>query len=353
MRQKPEDSFSEQCDNALKCNQVFLETMGFKPASFTIPSDVYDGDTARALEAAGLEVGSETDASKCSKLWSLAAPHHPAGCSHFVELPRMHPRDPENACQLAMLKYWVGAARRTGRALVFLAHHHLLRYEGHESAHLVEELLRHVLADQAGDLYVGTLTAVGRYWRDVLSARTRCVQVSRELNRVTVTNFGPAGAGGVAFGHFAFRKREAHAPGVGAGLFIHRGGGWSMSETTPAATSPVLLLGADENECLPILANLHRPRGADHGRRPAPPEHGAVFALSFRPVDQSKPQRRTGGIHRLGGTNGERREVSGHARLRRDRHLAVGQCVQRLEPTRASRSWTFRGSTSAATNRRR
>jgi hypothetical protein len=187
----PADSFTEQRDNALKCNQVFRETLGFAPASFTIPGDVFDGDTARAVEAAGLEVGSETDASKSSKLWHLSAPHHPAGCSHFVELPRMHPRDPENANQLAMVKYWVGSARRTGRALVFLAHHHLMRYQGHASLHLVEELLRHVLADQQGDLYVGTLTAVGRYWRDVLSERTRCVLVTLEHNRITVTNSGP------------------------------------------------------------------------------------------------------------------------------------------------------------------
>lgn len=187
----PADSFTEQRDNALKCNQVFQETMGVTPASFTIPGDVWDGATARALEAAGLEVGSETDTPKWKKLVHLSAPHHPEGCDHFVELPRMHPRDPENACQLAMIKYWVGVARRTGRALVFLAHHHLTRYEGEASHHLVEELLRHVLADQQGDLYVGTLTAVGRYWRDVLSERTRCVRVIQEPGRITVTNSGP------------------------------------------------------------------------------------------------------------------------------------------------------------------
>ncbi len=191
MSRNPVDSFLEQRDNALKANRALQESIGVVPASFTIPSDVFDGDTARAVEAAGLEVGSETDAPKWKKLLWLSAPHHPRGCDRFVELPRMHPRDPENAGQLAMLKYWVGAARRTGRALVFLAHHHLLRYQGNESAALVEELLRHVLADQDGDLYVGTLTAVGRYWRDVLSERTRCVQVTAEGRRITVANSGP------------------------------------------------------------------------------------------------------------------------------------------------------------------
>ena len=184
------DSFLEQRDNAVKGSQVLKEAIGAAPASFTIPSDVFDGDTARAMEAAGLEVGSETDTPKWEKLLHLAPPHHPAGCERFVELPRMHPRDPENAGQVAMLKYWVGAARRSGRALVFLAHHHLMRYRGNESAALVEEFLRHVLADQQGDLYVGTLTAVGRYWRDVLSPRTRCVQATTAGNRVSVANAG-------------------------------------------------------------------------------------------------------------------------------------------------------------------
>ena len=187
----PMDSFLEQRDNAVKGSQILKEAIGVEPASFTIPSDVFDGDTARAMEAAGLEIGSETDTPKWEKLVHLPPPHHPAGCERFVEIPRMHPRDPENAGQIAMLKYWVGVARRTGRALVFLAHHHLMRYRGNESAALVETFLHHVLADQQGDLYVGTLTAVGRYWRDVLSPRTRCVNATAASNRVTVANAGP------------------------------------------------------------------------------------------------------------------------------------------------------------------
>ena len=190
MSRNPMDSFLEQRDNALKGSQVLKDALGAAPASFTIPSDVFDGETARAMEAAGLEVGSETDTPKWEKLVHLPPPHHPAGCERFVELPRMHPRDPENAGQVAMLKYWVGAARRTGRALVFLAHHHLMRYRGNESAALVETFLHHVLAEQQGDLHVGTLTAVGRYWRDVLSPRTRCVQAKTAGNRISVANGG-------------------------------------------------------------------------------------------------------------------------------------------------------------------
>ena len=186
----PADSFTEQRDNATKGSQVLEAVIGVKPASFTIPSDVWDRETARAMEAAGLEVGSETDAAKSAKLLNIPLPHHPAGCQHFVELTRMHPRDPQNACQLAMLKYHVGAARRTGKALVFLAHHHLALYEGNACRNLTEELLRHVLADQQGDVYVATLTAVGRYWRDVLSERTRCIHVTVEQNRIILSNKG-------------------------------------------------------------------------------------------------------------------------------------------------------------------
>ena len=186
----PADSFGEQRDNAVKGSQVLKETLGIEPASFTIPGDMFDDDTARAVEAAGLEVGSETDASKFAKVFRLPPPHHPAGCDRFVELTRMSPRDPENAFQLAMLKYWMGAARRTGRALVFLAHHHLARYEGNACRHLTEELFRHVLADHEGDVYAGTLTAVGRYWRDVLSERTRCVKVQVDGRTISIANSG-------------------------------------------------------------------------------------------------------------------------------------------------------------------
>ena len=65
-----------------------------------------------------------------------------------------------------------------------------MRYNSNSGAVLAEELLRHVLECHDGDLFIGTLTAVGRYWRDVLSLRTRCVQVATESRRITVTNTG-------------------------------------------------------------------------------------------------------------------------------------------------------------------
>lgn len=190
LSESPADSFTEQRDNAIKGSDVIEGAIGVRPASFTIPGDVYDRETARAVEAAGIEVGTETDATKFQKLLVFPPEHHPAGCERLVELTRMLPRDPVNASQIAMLKFWVGFARRNGRALVYLAHHHLVMYEGNACYNLTAELLRHVLADTEGDVYCGTLTAVGRYWRDVLSERTRCVRVSWDGDGVSVENSG-------------------------------------------------------------------------------------------------------------------------------------------------------------------
>ncbi len=186
----PCDSFTEQRDNLVKGSVVIEELIGVRPASFTIPGDVLDGETARAVEAAGLEVGSETDATKWQKLLVFPAEHHPAGCERLVELTRMLPRDPQHAAQVAMLKFWLGFARRHGRALVYLAHHHLVMYEGNACYNLTAELLRHVLADTEGDIYPATLTALGRYWRDVLSPRTRCLKISLEGEGVRLENTG-------------------------------------------------------------------------------------------------------------------------------------------------------------------
>jgi hypothetical protein len=190
MSADPCDSFTEQRDNVIQGSNAIEAAIGVRPASFTIPSDVYDQDTARAIEAAGIEVGTETDATKWQKLLVFPAEHHPAGCARFVELTRMLPRDPQNAAQVAMLKFWLGFARRNGRALVYLAHHHLVMYEGNACYHLTAELLRHVLADTEGDVYPATLTALGRYWRDVLSERTRCVRITVTGEQVTVENTG-------------------------------------------------------------------------------------------------------------------------------------------------------------------
>lgn len=186
----PCDSFAEQRDNIVACTKVIEEKLGVRTTSYTPPSDMFDADTARAVEAAGIEVGNETDATKWQKLLTFPAEHHPAGCARLVELTRMLPRDPVRAAQIAMLKFWLGFARRKGRALVFLAHHHLMMYQTNACYGLTAELLRHVLADTEGDVYPATLTAMGRYWRDVLSERTRTIDLRVAEGAVEVRNTG-------------------------------------------------------------------------------------------------------------------------------------------------------------------
>lgn len=191
VRGRPDDSLAEQRDGIVENARVVEVMLGVQMASFTIPGDVLDGQTARAAEAAGIEVGSETDGSKLSKVFRLTPPHHPDGCDRLVELPRKYPKDPEEGHQVAMLRFWIGVARRTGRAVVFLSHHHLRLFEGTRTSHLTEAVLRYVAADTDGDVWIGTLTALGRYWRDVLSERTRSVSAGVRGGEVWVTNRGP------------------------------------------------------------------------------------------------------------------------------------------------------------------
>ena len=197
LKDYPCDSFAEQRDNIAACTRSIEEKLGVRTACYTPPSDMFDAHTARAVEAAGIEVGNETDATKWQKLLTFPAEHHPEGCARLVELTRMLPRDPVNAPQVAMLKFWLGVARRRGRALVFLAHHHLLMYKSNACHALTAELLRHVLADAEGDVYPATLTGMGRYWRDVLSERTRAVQIRIAGNAVEIQNIGARALSGL------------------------------------------------------------------------------------------------------------------------------------------------------------
>jgi len=190
MSRSPASSFEEQRDNMLACAASIRNHVGIETSCFAIPSDFYDADTSRAAEAAGIDVGIDTDSTKFERQFVFPAEHHPEGCARFVELTRMSPRDPVNAPQVAVLKYWVGFARRKRRALVYLAHHHLLMYQGNSCLALTAELLRHVVADSEGDVHVATVTSLGRYWRDVLSERTRCLAVSCGGRVVTASNCG-------------------------------------------------------------------------------------------------------------------------------------------------------------------
>ncbi len=187
---EPGDSFTEQRDNALANSRLIKEVLGVKVTSWGVPGRVYDENTPRAVEAAGLEVGTDTNASAFTNVLRLVPPHHPAGCERLVEITKKYPGDPDNAYKLAMLKYWLHAARRSNGAFLFMAHHHLLLYQGSSCYHITEEFLRHVLGDCDGDFYVGTVTALGRYWRDVLSPRTRVVEARLEDGEVLLSNAG-------------------------------------------------------------------------------------------------------------------------------------------------------------------
>lgn len=184
------NSFTEQRDNLLQNTKVFRDLLDTEMITFAIPSDVYDVETARACEAAGLEVGSDTDASRFTRVMSLPPPHHPDGCESFVELTRKIPKDPQDIYSLATLKYWAHTALRHRRAFVVLSHHHLLRYEDSSCYHVTGELLRRMLSDHEGQFYVATMGAIGRYWRDVLSESQRCVTVELNDGSVLVTNGG-------------------------------------------------------------------------------------------------------------------------------------------------------------------
>ncbi len=100
----------------------------------------------------------------------------------------MIPKDIVNAAQVAMLKFWIGFSRRNRRALVYLAHHHMVMYQTNACLHLTAELLRSVLEDNEGDVHSATVTALGRYWRDVLSERTKKISIKISNNTAYVQN---------------------------------------------------------------------------------------------------------------------------------------------------------------------
>ena len=174
-------SFAEQRDNALHNIRVIEETLGVTVRSWGVPGRGFDSETARAVEAAGIEVGSDTDASAWINVMELPAPHHPVGTTKLVEMTKKYPGDPDNVYKVAMLKYWMQLARRTHRTFVFMAHQHLLRYEGTAGTAAAETVLRYALEGCHGDFYVSTVFGLGWYWDRVLCPEHRQV-VARASN---------------------------------------------------------------------------------------------------------------------------------------------------------------------------
>ncbi len=169
------DPLIEQRDNALKCIETFQELLDFTPTVWGIPGRANDKVTPQAIEAAGMPIASDSNCQAFVNVFRQPPPHHPAGTERLVELSKKYPGDPLFGNQLAMLKYWTWHARRHGRVMVFMAHHHLRGFEAASCFRLTEEMLREVLEEGRGDFYVATMTAVGRYWERVLCPKHRWV----------------------------------------------------------------------------------------------------------------------------------------------------------------------------------
>ena len=186
-----EGSFAEQRDNALKNVEVIKNTIGFQVKTWGVPGRDYDEATPRAVEASGMAVGSDTNASGFTNVLRLPPPHHPKGCDRLVELTKKYPGDPDNVFKLAMLKYWLWLAAIRRSTFVYMAHHHLLRYEGMACTGMTETFLRFVMERGGGMYYISTLYGLGSYWEKVLCPLHRCV-AAKIINKreVQVINSG-------------------------------------------------------------------------------------------------------------------------------------------------------------------
>lgn len=180
-------SFGEQRDNILEAARWCERLLGFVPRSWAKPGRCNDAETARAAEAAGCEVLSGSDIRARDNVLYQPPPHHPGG-TNAAELTSRYPPDPQHVHHFAMLRFWLHRSRRLGRPMVFMCHQHMRQWEGPACRRFTEHLLRSVLSDVQGEFYVDTLFGVGKYWREVLSPKTRRVTVSLEGSRLLVEN---------------------------------------------------------------------------------------------------------------------------------------------------------------------
>lgn len=184
-----EGSFAEQRDNALETSRRFEALFGFTPRSWAMPDRTNDAETARAMEAAGCEVLSDSDARTVHNVIYQPSPHHPSGTA-AVELTKRYPGDPQHLYHYAMILYWVHRAHRLGIPVVFMSHQHLRQYDGPACARFTEAVLRHVLTRFHGDLYVDTVFGLGSYWKDAFSPENRVLCPSLEGRELCLGNRG-------------------------------------------------------------------------------------------------------------------------------------------------------------------
>lgn len=174
---KETGSFAEQRDNALEARRWCEELFGYTPRSWAMPDRTRDEHTPAAMAAAGCEVLSDSDVRTVDNVLFQPPPHFPAGCT-AVELTKRYPGDPQHVFHVGMNTFWIHRAHRLGIPVVFMCHQHMLQFEGSACTRLTEAVLRHVLTSFHGDLWINTVYGIGTYWRDVLSPRSRAVEVS-------------------------------------------------------------------------------------------------------------------------------------------------------------------------------
>jgi hypothetical protein len=184
-------SFGEQRDNALECRRRMEKALGFTPLSWAMPDSTRDSDTPRAVEAAGCLVTSDVDAGPWENVLSQPPPHHPMG-TDLVELTKRYPGDPEDGIHVAMILYWVHRAWRQGIPVVYMGHQHLRQFNGEAGLRCTEALLRHILHDFHGDLWIDTVFGVGSYWGQALSPRTGSIGIECRAGQVRVRHGGKA-----------------------------------------------------------------------------------------------------------------------------------------------------------------
>ncbi len=180
-------SFAEQRDNALQAKQCFVNAFGFEPRSWAKPNRTNDEHTAAAMEAAGCEVLSGSDVRPRDNVLLHPPPHHPHQTA-TVELTTRYPGDPQHAFHVAMLLFWVHRSHRLGIPMIYMCHQHLRQFDGAACTRFTEYLLRYIIDRMNGDLHMNTVFGVGKYWREVLSPKTRRVRVSLEGKTVRVVN---------------------------------------------------------------------------------------------------------------------------------------------------------------------
>ncbi len=183
------DSFTEQRDNALRARKIFEQLFRFTPKSWAMPDSTRDAQTPRAVEAAGCEVLSDSDARHVDNVVFQPSPHHPTD-SRAVELTKRYPGDPETYVHATMIVYWLHRAWRRGIPVVFMCHQHMRQFAGTACTRFTEYVLRYVLERFNGDLHINTVYGIGAYWNAVFSPVNRCILVQQSGNEIHVENNG-------------------------------------------------------------------------------------------------------------------------------------------------------------------